>query len=91
MTSGRSSVPLVVRLNSTRLPASAARRRAYGIVFSSTAKFSSVSPPKNVSRTTGLPPERSIMKSTLSRAVSSLISFGMPPAVGSAILSSPYS
>ena len=31
------------------------------------------------------------MKSTLSRAVSSLISLGIPPAVGSAILSSPYS
>ena len=57
MISGFSSVALVVRLKSTSLPTSAARCLAYAIVFWSTGKFSSVSPPKNVMCATLLSPD----------------------------------
>ena len=48
MTSGLSSVALVVRLKSIALPSAAARSVAYATAVCRTLKFSSVSPPKNV-------------------------------------------
>ena len=65
MISGLSSVALVVRLKSTSLETSAARRLAYAMVLASTGKFSSVSPPKKVMWATLLSPDSFSMNSTL--------------------------
>ena len=89
MISGFSSVAFVVRLKSTSLPISAARCRAYAMVFFNTGKFSSVSPPKNVTWAIRLLPDSFSMKSTLWRAVSSFMKRGL--VLASTILSSPYS
>ncbi len=89
MTSGLRSVAFVVRLKSIALPSSAARAVAYATAVFSTVKFISVSPPKNVRCATR--PDSRNRKSTLSRAVSSLIHFGWRPFSVWTILSSPYS
>ncbi len=89
MIGGVSSVAFVVREKSISLPSSAARAFAYGTTPFRTLKLSSVSPPKNV-RCATRPDSRS-RKSTLARAVSSVIHLGCLPFSVWTILSSPYS
>ena len=63
----------MVSETSSSLPRELALSRAYASVFLSTLKLRRVSPPKNVRWAVGRAPDWSNMKSTLLRAVSSLM------------------
>ena len=78
MIAGVSSVALVVRLKSTDRPSASACWLAYSTTRSSSGKFISVSPPKNVMCTPRRSPDSANSMSIAARAVSKSMNFGLP-------------